>query len=192
MTIAYTQKHNYNIMKYFGYLGIKDALQHSFQWRLITAIWGQLLMLLTILIGIGYIGVKETNLLIETWVFRPSSFLWILSITITADWLSGALRGFKSREGFVTRKATQIGAKIFFNWIFFAILFNVSQHMIKPLVPEAVNLNIILISVVLVLAFTHLVSLAKNLSAIGLMPKVFVEWFEKKVDKYKDNIDKIV
>lgn len=179
-------------MKYFGYTGVKDALVHSFQWKLVSAIKGQLFILLVLLAALQYVGIAETQTLLETWVFKPMSSLWILCGAITADWLSGAYKGFKGKEGFVTKRATQIGGKIFFNVLFFAILFNVAEHMIKPIVPNSVNMNIILISIVLVLAVTHLLSFAKNLAIVGLMPKSYVRFLESKVDKYKDEINKIV
>jgi hypothetical protein len=175
-------------MKYFGFEGVIEALQHSFQWRLVVAIKRQLFMLLLLLVMLQYIGIQETQTLLEIWVFKPMSSLWILCGTITADWLSGAFKGFKSKEGFVTKKATQIGGKIFFNVLFFAILFNVSEHMIKPIVPNSVNINIILISIVLILAVTHLLSFAKNLAMVGYMPRAYVRWLSDKVDKYKDTL----
>lgn len=183
---------NYNFMKYFGYTGFKDALLHSFQWKLVSAIKGQLFILLTLISAVQYVGLQETQNLLEIWIFKPMSSLWILCGSIAADWLAGAYKGFKGKEGFVTKKATQIGGKIFFNVLFFAILFNVAEHMIKPIVPDSVNMNIILISIVLVLAITHLLSFAKNLATVGLMPRSYVLWLAKKVDKYKDKVDQIV
>lgn len=179
-------------MKYFGFEGWLDAIQYSFQWKLLVAIRRQLFMLLLLLIMLQYIGIQETQTLLEVWIFKPMSSLWILCGTITADWLSGAFKGFKSKEGFVTKKATQIGGKIFFNVLFFAILFNVAEHMIKPIVPDSVNMNIILIAIVLVLAVTHLLSFAKNLAMVGYMPRPFVKWFESRIDKYKDTVSEIV
>lgn len=183
---------NYNFMKYFGYTGFRDALVHSFQWKLVSAIKEQLFILLAMLVALQYVGIAEAQTMLEMWVFKPISSLWILCGAITADWLSGAYRGFKGKEGFITKKATQIGGKIFFNVLFFAILFNVAEHMIKPIVPDSVNMNIILIAIVLVLATTHLLSFAKNLAMVGLMPKAYVKWLSQRVDKYKDEINKIV
>lgn len=192
MTNGITLNTNYNLMKYLGYEGWIDAIQHSFQWKLVGAVWLQLITLGLLLIGVQWYGMEQTHILLESWLFKPMSSLWVLIGAITADWLSGCYRGYKTKEGFVTRKATQIGGKVFFNVLFFAILFNVTEHMIKPIVPEAVDLNKILIAIVLMLASTHMLSLGKNLAIVGLMPKPFIHWFSTKIDKYKEKINDIV
>lgn len=179
-------------MKYFGFTSWIDALEHSFQWKLAMSIKKQLFILLLLFIVLQHVGLEETQTLLEKWIFKPISSLWILCSAITADWVSGAFKGFKGKEGFITKKATQIGGKIFFNVLFFAILFNTAEHMIKPLVPNSVDINIILIAIVLVLAVTHLLSFAKNLAIVGYMPKPFVKWFQSRIDKYKDSINNIV
>jgi hypothetical protein len=183
---------NYNFMKYLGFDGWKEAIFKSFQWKLVSAIWLQLVLCGFILIAVQYYGMEKTHVLLETWLFKPMSSLWVLMGAITADWLSGSYRGYKTKEGFITRKATQIGGKVFFNVLFFGILFNVTEHMIKPIVPDAVDLNKILIAIILMLASTHMLSLGKNLAIVGLMPKPFIHWFSTKIDKYKEKLNDIV
>jgi hypothetical protein len=190
------------MLSFFDYKNVSDWMKSSFGIKLLRTLYLETILAMVLGITIFYLGMDMFLHNIAKYVFAPPLVFLLPLIVIGFDTLAGAYRGFKTTEGFQTKRAVRLLPKLVTNALFLYLFSLILKHMVLELDHELlINFNISLfakitniIKIIVALALTgiHGISCMKNLSQIGLMPKSFVKWFEAKVDKYKDKVDKIV
>jgi len=129
---------------------------------------------------------------INEWVWSPAYTLAIYFILLGADFLSGVAVGMKiKKEGFLTAKGQRIFIIFPAHLIILGVLFNAGRINtdigIKD-IPEGLFTGAARGFYFYVMGI-NLLSFAKNLALLGLMPPKAAEFLAKYVDKNKNILD---
>lgn len=150
-----------------------DIVESILSLKLKTSVW-----LVTVL---GTFTIGSVGSFITEWVFTPSeSFLALIGV-IVMDHLSGMYRAYKNHS-FETKKAL----RIFWTLLSHTALLSFSYNMAKGSdMFENMSQGIFLS-----LCSVNLLSLIKNMSLLGWIPKGLADWLYKRIDVYKNEMDK--
>ena len=194
MTMIGVYNENYNFMKYFGFDSIKEVINSSFGFTLLKTLYKETFILFLLSIYVFWFGMDALLHNINSYLFSPAQALLVTFGIIIADTIAGAYRGFKSAEGFSTKKATRLFPKLFATGLFLGGYFYIHKFMITPLnitwVTEILDKGKTVMA--LALGGIHFISAMKNATQAGLLPESFTTWFESKIDKYKDKVDEVI
>lgn len=150
-----------------------DIVQSVLSLKLKTSVW-----LVTVL---GTFTVGSVGSFITEWVFTPPESYVALIAVIILDHLSGMYRAFKN-NAFETKKAV----RIFWTLLSHTALLSFSYNMAKG----SDLFGNMSQGIFLTLCSVNLLSFVKNLSLLGWIPKQLAEWLYKRIDVYKNEMDK--
>jgi Bacteriophage holin family len=151
---------------------VYDIVQSVLSLKLKTSVW-----LATVL---GSFSVGSAMTFIDNWVFTPSvSFVALIAI-ILMDHLTGMYRAYKN-NAFETKKAVRIFWTLLSHSSLLMLSFNLSKNS-EMYVYVTNGIFATLVSV-------NFLSMIKNMSLLGWIPKELANWLYKKIDVYKNEMD---
>jgi hypothetical protein len=150
-----------------------DIVESVFSLKLKMSVW-----LLTVF---GTFTVGSFVSFVTDWVFDPAESFVALIAVIIMDSISGMYRAYIN-NAFETKKAV----RVFWTLISHSALLSASYNMAK-----GSNVFLYVTSgLFTMLCSVNMLSFVKNLSLLGLVPRSIASWLYKKIDVYKNEMDK--
>lgn len=152
---------------------IQDIVESVFSLKLKMSVW-----LLTVF---GTFTVGSMLSFITDWVFDPAESFIALIAVILMDSISGMYRAYIN-DAFETKKAV----RVFWTLVSHSALLSASFNIAK-----GSHIYVYVTSgLFTMLCSVNMLSFVKNLSLLGLVPRSIASWLYKKIDVYKNEMDK--